>query len=272
MVQQHQLRNPRSVSAHQQIACVRVHVEKRGLEDHLRKGLHAERGHVTRVDAGGVQRGHVGDLDSVDELHHADAMRGEIAVDAGNVDGGAGGEEGATGLHIGDLRQKVDFLENILAEARNEPLNGRKRNKEYRELEIGEEALDHLRCPLRVGRRWKAHFAVAEVDERVLADGGVLDLDGNLLSGFEVSVMHLCQRRASDRRFVDRCKQLFCFHSEILFDDTGNRGKGHRRGFILRFMPHKRHDLAQRQCVDPLSRNALVQRGNHLTELDVVST
>ena len=76
-------------------------------------------------------------------------------------------------------------------------------NEGYRELEVGEEALDHLCCPLQVVRRWKTHFAVAEVDERVLADGGVLDLDGNLLSGFEVSMMHLCQRCASDRRFVD---------------------------------------------------------------------
>ena len=68
----------------------------------------------------------------------------------------------------------------------------RRNGQGYGELEVGEEALDHLRCPLLVRRTERTHFTVAKIDERVLPDCGVLDLDGDLLSRFEVPMVHLC--------------------------------------------------------------------------------
>mmetsp|Transcript_20714 Transcript_20714/g.53085 ORF Transcript_20714/g.53085 Transcript_20714/m.53085 type:complete len:274 (-) Transcript_20714:424-1245(-) len=234
MVQQHQLRPPRAPTPHQHIGGMRVAVHVAVDKDHLRKGLRHHLRHLAELEPHGLNRQYVGHRAALHEVHrqHTVAQARRVHLWDGDVlaDHGARGRKvlrAAAG--VGGLVLKVEFHGEVLLDLVHQPLV----------VEIGAEPAHTVHQ--RLDRQ--------SVYRRHLPQPGVLHLHRQLAPVLVMRHVHLRERCACDRGFLDGYKHLLWIHPEVLLHDAPHLAPGAHGALVQQVVPHLGHVLPRQEVV-----------------------
>jgi len=225
----------------EQVAVVRVGMEKAVQQDHLEHGIGTDPCQGSLVQPGRADGVQIHGVDAFDVIQDADPLPHVLPVHSRNDDSGVGPEVRSQPVGVAALVDEIELAVDRKPELAHDFAGAQV-------IELGKLEFDQLR-QLR-------HQAQVRVDG--LGDAGPADLDYDVFAAVQLGAVHLGDRGGGDRPGVERREHLVHGRAQVPFELRPQRLEGERRHPPLKVA----------QFLDPFRRQQVDACGQNLPELD----